>query len=303
MSNRDAKTVTERESYTAQARSWAEDRDAARHRSVRTAWIVAGVATGIAALEAFALIGLAPLKTVVPYTLLVDRNTGYVQMLDGTHPQTIKPDAALTQSLLAQYVIGREGFDIATIADQYRKVALWSAAAARRDYLALMPAGNPQSPLNLYPRSTQVRVTVESVSPIGPQAALVRFVAERRDQNGGAARQDYWVAVITYRYSGEPQKLDDRLANPLGFQVVSYRRDQETPPARGEAPVSNAPRAGAPVMAMPDVPGNQPVTMAAPATVDEPAQGHLSPMILRRAPWRIPSPAPRQIVTPGGGEP
>ena len=47
-----------------------------------------------------ALIGLMPLKTVVPYTLLVDRSTGFVEVLDGTHPQVIKPDAALVQAML-----------------------------------------------------------------------------------------------------------------------------------------------------------------------------------------------------------
>ena len=127
----------------------------------------------------------------------------------------------------------------------------------------------------------------------------MRFVAERRDQNGGAARQDYWVAVIKYRYSGEPQKIEDRLVNPLGFQVISYRRDQETPPAPVETPVANLPRAAVRAMAVPDVPA----AMRAAANVVAPAPGRPSPLILRRAPWRIPSPAPRQIVTPGGGEP
>ena len=72
-------------------------------------------------------------------------------------------DADVTYLLHAARKVKEAGADIVTIADQYRKVALWSAEAARRDYLALMPAGNPQSPLNLYPRGMQMRVTVESV--------------------------------------------------------------------------------------------------------------------------------------------
>jgi type IV secretion system protein VirB8 len=220
-----------RQAYYAEARSWAADRQAEQLRSRRTAWIVAAVAAGIAVIEALALIALASLKTVVPYTLLVDRNTGFVQALEGTHPATLKPQAALTQSLLAQYIVARETFDIGSLPDQYRKVALWSADAARRDYLAVMPAGNPESPLSRYPRSAVVETHIESVSTLGPDTALVRFYTERHDQNQGAAPRAYWAAMLRYRYSGEPMAIEDRLVNPLGFQVVHYRRDQEAPPA------------------------------------------------------------------------
>ena len=69
----------------------------------------------IAVLEAGALILLTPLKTVEPYTLLVDRTTGYVQALKPLDADKIAPDTALTQSFLVQYVIARESFDIDTV--------------------------------------------------------------------------------------------------------------------------------------------------------------------------------------------
>ena len=216
--------------YFAQAQSWAQDREAMRRRSARAAWIVAGVASGIAALEAMALITLAPLKTVVPYTLLVDRNTGYVQALEGTHPQAVKADSALRQALLAQYVIAREGYDRGTISEQFRKVSLWSAGAARGEYVALMQASNPDSPLNQHGRKLVV-AQVESVSALGADQALVRFSTQR---DGGM--RAYWVAVLRYRFSGEAQALADRLVNPLGFQVIGYRRDQEAPPVAEPRP-------------------------------------------------------------------
>ena len=48
-----------------------------------------------------------------------------------------------------------------------------------------------------------------------------------------SAQRGWWAAQIRYRYSGEPMSLEDRLANPLGFQVIEYRRDQEA--GRGRA--------------------------------------------------------------------
>jgi type IV secretion system protein VirB8 len=184
----------------------------------------------VAVLEAFALISLTPLKTVVPYTLLVDRTTGYTQTLEGLHPQTIKPESALTQSLLAQYVIARESFDINSIRDQYRRVGLWSAANARRDYLALIPSSNSQSPINFYPRGTVLDANVSSVDTGRSGKARVRFTTERRDTAGTQPERTWWVAEIDFKFTSEPMTAEDRLENPLGFSVTRYRRFQENPP-------------------------------------------------------------------------
>jgi type IV secretion system protein VirB8 len=61
------------DAYYREADSWADDRQDMLRASRRTAWIVAGVAVAVALFEAIALIVLMPLKTVVPYTLLVDK--------------------------------------------------------------------------------------------------------------------------------------------------------------------------------------------------------------------------------------
>ena len=210
--------------------SWARDREESLRASRRVAWIVAIVALVVALAEAIALVIALPLKTIVPYTLLVDRQTGYVQALDPIEAKRIAPDSALTQSFLVQYVIAREEFDIATVQSDYRKVALWSAENARSDYLSLMQVSNPESPLAQLPRSTLIETRVRSVSALGPKTALVRFETIRRDRAGAQQPPQGWVAIVTYRYSGAPMSVEDRFLNPLGFQVVRYRRNAETPP-------------------------------------------------------------------------
>jgi type IV secretion system protein VirB8 len=218
------------DAYYKEASTWNRDRLEALAKSQRTAWFVAGAAAAIAVLLALALLLLTPLKTVVPYTLLVDRTTGYVQALKPLDAQKVAPDTALTQSFLVQYVIARESFDRDIVQANYRKVALWSAETARSDYLNLMQVSNPQSPLVLYPTTTFVETRVKSVSPVGTNVALVRFDTIRHDAGGAVQPPRAWVAVIRYRYSGEPMKLEDRFVNPLGFQVLRYRRDAESPP-------------------------------------------------------------------------
>ncbi len=223
------------ERHLAAAGSWARDRNDELRASRRTAWIVATVAVAVALFEAVALMLLTPLKRVEPYTLMVDRQTGFVQLLKPLNPEMVSSDAALTQSFLVQYVIAREGFDIDALQADYRKVALWSAGQARADYLAAMPVSNPASPLARLPRTTTLDVRVKSVTALGRDAALVRFDEVRHD----AGRQDGlaqpYVAVIRFRYSGEPMSLEDRFVNPLGFQVVRYRRSAEALPPQPTA--------------------------------------------------------------------
>lgn len=229
--------------YYAEADSWAKDRNDALRRSRRTAWWVAGAAGVIAVFEALALLFLTPLKTVEPYTLLVDRQTGFVQQLKPLEPQTISRDRALTQSFLVQYVIAREGFDIDLLQTDYRKIALWSAGAARDDYLTGIQVNNPESPLVRLPRSSLVDVEVKSVTPLSDSSAMIRFDTRRRDANGHIYPAEPWVTVARFAYSGEPMSAADRMINPLGFKVTSYRKSPEALVVPDPAPVA-APATG-----------------------------------------------------------
>jgi type IV secretion system protein VirB8 len=225
------------DAYYAEADSWSKDRQDSLRASRRLAWIVALSAVAIAVLEAIALLVLMPLKTVEPYTLLVDRNTGYVQALSPVDPGLVAPDSALTQSFLVQYVTARETFDANAIQANYRKVGLWSAETARSSYMAGQQASNPDSPLVIYPRTTVVETRVKSVSAVGDNVAMVRFDTQRRDAGGQVEPPRAWAAIVRYRYSGEPMSIEDRFVNPLGFQVVHYRRDPEALPPE-PAPVA-----------------------------------------------------------------
>lgn len=235
MSDADERTLSE---YYAKAESWSADRERAAADSRRLAWRVAGGAGAIALLEAIAIVILLPLKTVEPYTLLVDRQTGYVQELKPLERESITPDDALVRSFLAQYVIAREGFDIDSLKDSYRKVALWSAGEARSRYLAEMQASNAASPLATLPRRALVEVQVRSISALGSDTALVRFSTIRTNPGAQSQSPQFWAAVLKYQFSGKAMRAEDRLVNPLGFQVVRYRRDAEMVQQQAAAPAA-----------------------------------------------------------------
>jgi type IV secretion system protein VirB8 len=228
------------DAYYEGARSWTKDHSDDLRGSRRIAWIVALVAVAAVTIQALVILWLLPLKTVIPYTLLVDRQTGYVQALDPLDAKSISPDRALTQSFLVQYVLAREGFDRSTIQQAYRKALLWSAEGARNDYAALMPVTNPQSPLSRMPQGSIIDAQVRSVTALGERSVLVRFDTIQRDRGGAAQPAQPWVAVIDFRFSTAPLSAEDRFINPLGFQVTRYRRSAEALPVEAPKATPNA---------------------------------------------------------------
>lgn len=227
----DAKTPSpeRRRLHYQEAASWSADIHGALRASRRAAWIIAAAAVVVAVLEALALAALAPLKTVTPYVITVDRQTGYVQLASGLKGGVLTQDQAVTQSFLVQYVLARETFDATDLRENYRKVMLWSAGDARAGYQRLMQKTTPDSPLNLYTPTTLVAVTIKSVSLLTPTTALVRFDTARQEGGAPAGPPQSWAAVIAFRYTNAPMSMGDRFINPLGFQVTRYRRDAEAP--------------------------------------------------------------------------
>jgi type IV secretion system protein VirB8 len=239
-------TSSDRAAYYADAASWSQDVNSGLRRSRNLAWWVAGVATVVALLLALALVLLLPLKTVVPYTITVDRQTGAAQLARGVNLGPLAENDALVQSELAQYVIARETIDATDLTANYRKVGLWSAGQARRDYLHAMDRTNPASVLNGATVATEIVTTIRSIAQMSPTTALVRFSTDRREGDGPVTQMD-WAAVVQFGFTGAPLSMEDRLINPLGFQVTHYRRDAEAGAPQVIVPVAvpNAAQQGA----------------------------------------------------------
>lgn len=219
--------MSERDTYYAAARTWADDRVAAAARQTKLAWIVAGSAGAVAGVLAITLAVLLPLKTTVPYVVTVDRQSGAVQIATTLQEGRLTQNEAVIQAQLAGYVRARETFDETDLRVQYAQVQRLSAPPVARTYVAAMAAANPASPLRTLGRGDTVTVDIKSVSLLSPGTALVRFDTRRLALNGGAPGLQSHVAAISFGFANAPLRMEDRFDNPLGFQVTRYRRDTE----------------------------------------------------------------------------
>lgn len=214
--------------YFAEASSWDRDRFVAAARSRRVAWIVAAIAVVLAVVAVGSVMALSPLKTVVPYVVTVDRSTGateVTQQLRGD--KAITYDEAIRKYFLADYVRTREGWIPQAREEFYRKVLALSAREEQNRWTAFYKKDNPDSPQNQFTANDAVFVAVRSVAFISPNVAQVRFV--KRLQRDQQVIETPAIATITFDVLSKPETESGRYANPLGFQVRSYRADAEVP--------------------------------------------------------------------------
>lgn len=219
--------MSDREEYFESARSWADTQNAAAVRARKIAWIIAGVSTALVVILALTLLLLLPLKTVEPYVVTVDRQTGAVQVATGLQSGKLSQNEAVIQAELARYVRARESFDATDLPRMYRQVQLMSARDVAAAYVRRMALKNPNSPLRTLNRGDTLSVTIKSVSLIAPGSAIVRFDVTRIVPGGSEPSTRSYVSAVSFGFNGRPLRAVDRFDNPLGFQVTRYRRDIE----------------------------------------------------------------------------
>lgn len=215
-------------------RSYFQDGDIWEHeilkratRSSRIAWFFVVLFAAIAMLGLLAVVLMMPLKSFEPYVVEVDKNTGYIEVKSGlTKASTLSGQEAVTQANVVRYIRNREGYDPFSIEEYFGIAALLSTGEAARDLETLFSAANPQNPARLYGRLKRVLVDIKSVSFPNQSTAIVRF--STTEKSGTEAVDRHWISVVRFRYTETPLKNEWRFENPLGFQVYSYRRDQET---------------------------------------------------------------------------
>jgi type IV secretion system protein VirB8 len=212
--------------YFDEAKSWNADRVRAAERSRRFAWAVAGFAALVATAAVGAVAALAPLKSVEPFVVRVDRATGAVDVM--TALKSEKPlsyDEALTKHFLAQYVRAREGWLPPAAEANFRQVSIMSTPAEQERWADAFRPANPQSPQVQYGPNGEAQVAIIAVSFVSPGVASVRF--HRTARITQQVTESDWIATVAFTYTKAPMSEADRLRNPLGFQVTSYRADPE----------------------------------------------------------------------------
>lgn len=207
------------------AMTWEVQRMHALSRSEARAWRVAGAAGVIAAGACVAVVGLTPLKTTEPFVLRVDNATGSVEVVRGLSKAKTTYDEAVNKYFTAQYVKQREGFLRESFPQSYELVGLMSSPAETTRLAALWGREAPTNPLKLYGAAGRAQAQIKSISFLSSNVAFVRFL--KTVDKPGEQSATHWTATVAFEYVGLKMSEEDRIKNPLGFQVTDYRVDAD----------------------------------------------------------------------------
>ncbi len=204
-----------------------------RYQSVfvsRNRWLVTAIiALALAFFQALALLCLVPLKTAVPFVIKEEVSGAITTVAPLRGDSAITYQEAVRKYFLVGYVIHRETYDPADLADNYKAVTLMSAADQRQAFERTISKSNPRSPLVIYGTRSKRWVRIKSISFLNDHLAQVRFTATEKSGSTADAESE-WTAIISFQFGQAPALESDRFINPLGFYVTSYRTDQEVMP-------------------------------------------------------------------------
>lgn len=201
-------------------------------KSNKRAWLIAIISAIIAFASICAIAYMTPLKQSVPYVIRVDNTTGMVDIITSVKDTEFSSNEALDKYFTSLYVKTREGYHYNLLTQDYTLTQILSSPQVAQDYVKIYEGANARQ--EILKNNNEVSIDINSVV-LGESAdiktATIRFNATTSAlSNSGknTVQTSAKVATLSYEYS--PADLtteDERLQNPLGFKVTTYRIDDE----------------------------------------------------------------------------
>lgn len=214
--------------FTAAAADFERSISDEMNKSRIIAWRVATVATGVTVISITAFLVALLMRTEPEPTIIkVDNSTGATTVLRSIKDSQDHYDDIIDKFWLGQYVTERENYDWYTISTAVDKVTLMSSPAVGTWYNTAIKAKD--SPLHTLADKFKIIAKVSSITFVG-DVAQVRYTTQKVSSSGlvadGSPVQK-WIATISYKYDAGLMTEQQRLVNPLGFKVQTYRNDPE----------------------------------------------------------------------------
>lgn len=212
--------------FIQQANQFEKSQIDAIKRNNKTAWRITAASLLLAVLSVIAVMLLTPLKTVTPYVIRVDNNTGATDIVTVLQQSETSYGEATDRYWLSQYIKMRESYDWWTVQSTYDASMLLSSSVLQNEIAAFFES--EAAPYKVFKDKYRVDIKILSISWIG-DTAQIRFEKQVKPliQGQKAPVVQRYIATIGYRYVNTAQAEKDRLVNPLGLQVMSYRVDPE----------------------------------------------------------------------------
>jgi type IV secretion system protein VirB8 len=154
-------------------------------------------------------------KSLEPYVIEVEQKTGVATVVDQLTAQNFTGDQMMRKYFINEFVHAASGYDPRTYKSDADKVRLLSVPAVYSEFKNRVNARELGT-------NSRIEVRIKSIQFSDNNTAQIRIVRQINAESADAKTKD---EVITMGFYFSPEMtltMEERLINPLGFQVNKY---------------------------------------------------------------------------------
>ncbi len=212
----------------ADAKSWYAD----RYESLvvqRNLLFVLSIAGLVIILVSVFFIGKVTMnKTIEPMVIEIEEKTGITSIVNPQKNQTWTESRAVNEYFIMKYLRARETYNVASYLHNYNNVVrVMSSGPVYSQFRSFI--NNPNtSPVAKYGANNSTDLEIRYIQYLpdtsGGKNVQIQFAV--KEQAGGRAIY-HKVVTMVWTYIETTLGFDDRMINPLGFQVIAYSVAEE----------------------------------------------------------------------------
>ncbi|QKX02898.1 type IV secretion system protein [Wolbachia endosymbiont of Litomosoides sigmodontis] len=174
-----------------------------------------------------AIFKISTSSTIEPFIIEIEKKSGIVRLVDPVTVKQYSADEVLNNHFIAEYIRAREVFDPYSYNyNYYTKIRLFSSPNVYNEFKNYIGSQNMDDLFNLYSGFVKNDFKIRSTQKLDDDTFQVRFTVEFTQKGGSSIRKNK-IVIMSYRYAPLEMNDQQRYVNPLGFQVTSYRVDDE----------------------------------------------------------------------------
>lgn len=165
-------------------------------------------------------------KSISPFVIEIEEKTGVPTVVEPVSVEAYSAQEAVRRYFISKYVKAREEYQPFLYSYNYNTVVrvLSSLDVYRNDYRPKYNENNPESPVNQLGQGGSRSITIKSIIFPADKTAQVRFSVR---STGSISDSGDKVALVYYDFVNIRMDEEERMINPLGFQVMNYKVDDE----------------------------------------------------------------------------
>ncbi len=159
-------------------------------------------------------------KSLEPYVIEVESKTGVASVVNQLTAQNFTGDQMVRRYFINQFVQSASAYDPSSYKSDLEKVRLFSAPRVYSDFKKRIDAKQLGA-------ESRFQVRIKSIQFPEPNVAQIRILRQIDLPNSDSTSKNEIINMKFYFSPNVELSMEERLINPLGFQVSEYNISEE----------------------------------------------------------------------------